>query len=98
MVCFVARNQTTAVLGANDIVDLLPGVQPWTVRGLISLAGFEYSNGPFRNCFVTYGYDPFKHPQDRIFQMVSYKLKYSVYVDTLRRWVGLKAKMHIIFL
>jgi hypothetical protein len=76
------------VLGSWDLVDLLPGVQPWSVKGLIVYAGFEYSNGPFRHSFVAYGHDPFKHPQDRLYQIVSYKMKSSIYADSLHRFVS----------
>jgi general transcription factor 3C polypeptide 5 (transcription factor C subunit 1) len=42
---------------------------------LLTAVAYYYNNGPWRNCFVRYGYDPRKHFESRFYQMLDFRVR-----------------------
>jgi len=55
--------------------NLEPGekVAPWKVSAAIRQVAFFFLDGPWRNAYVRFGFDPRKEPEARIFQMLDFR-------------------------
>lgn len=48
---------------------------PRRLSFILATIAFYYSTGPWRNCFVRFGYDPRRNFESRFFQMVDYRVR-----------------------
>ncbi|KAG5675854.1 hypothetical protein PVAND_005723 [Polypedilum vanderplanki] len=51
---------------------------PKRLSNLLATIAYHYSTGPWRNCFVRYGYDPRKEFESRFYQMIDYRVRQGV--------------------
>jgi RNA polymerase III transcription factor (TF)IIIC subunit HTH domain/Tau95 Triple barrel domain len=55
---------TTSTLDGHTM-QVLKDVCESTIRAALPFLAYEYQNGPWRRCWVRFGYDPKKHPEAR---------------------------------
>ncbi len=42
----------------------------------MKIGAYYFTTGPWRSCWVRFGYDPRKIPESKIYQMIDYRLRY----------------------
>lgn len=45
------------------------------LKETLPYVAYYFTTGPWRSCWVKYGYDPRKHPEAKIYQMIDYRLR-----------------------
>lgn len=45
------------------------------LKETLPYVAYYFTTGPWRSCWVRYGYDPRKHPESKIYQMIDYRLR-----------------------
>lgn len=48
---------------------------PKRISSILSCIAFYYTTGPWRNCFIKYGYDPRRTFESRFYQMIDYRVR-----------------------
>lgn len=51
---------------------------PRKLTHVLATMAYYYSTGPWRNCFVAFGYDPRKHFESRVYQMLDFRVRQGV--------------------
>ncbi len=49
---------------------------PALLKECLPYVAYYFTTGPWRSCWVRYGYDPRKDPKSKIYQMIDYRLRY----------------------
>jgi general transcription factor 3C polypeptide 5 (transcription factor C subunit 1) len=52
--------------------------KPTHLSAILANVAFYYTTGPWRNCFVRYGYDPRTEFKSRFYQMIDYRVRQGV--------------------
>lgn len=61
-----------SVLKRSQIIELLDlGPRQHLFKECLPYAAYTYSNGPFSNLWIRFGYDPSFHPSSRIYQLLN---------------------------
>lgn len=58
----------------NALMQYSPSIAWTTMRNLMPHIAFKYRNGPFRQCFVRYGYDPRQEPSSFYYQILDLRI------------------------
>ncbi|KAL7042454.1 hypothetical protein ACKWTF_001146 [Chironomus riparius] len=86
---FATDNNALAQKEFDSIVELFEQRPIWTLSAIrahireppkriskiLACVAFYYTTGPWRNCFVKFGYDPRKNFESRFYQMIDYRVR-----------------------
>uniref|UniRef100_A0A2M4BMD3 Putative rna polymerase iii transcription factor tfiiic subunit n=1 Tax=Anopheles marajoara TaxID=58244 RepID=A0A2M4BMD3_9DIPT len=61
-----------------------------TISTILPSVGFYYVNGPWRGTWVRYGYDPRKHFEARMYQLLDFRVRS---IDALHESIGVKRRV-----
>ena len=65
----------------KSVLLCITNYSPSTLKEALPHVAYYFTTGPWRSCWVRFGYDPRENPEAKMFQMIDYRLRYCAEPD-----------------